>query len=923
LTAAGTPKLTDFGLARRLGDAALTQTGVAIGTPSYMAPEQARGRPDAVGPVVDVYALGAILYEMLTGRAPFKGESAAETLHQVIFQDPVAPSLLNPKVPRDLETICLKCLHKEPKLRYATAAALAEDLERYLRGEAILARPESRASRVVRRIRQRKLLSAALAGCAILALALVAGGVWFAIERADVEAARASAKREADAKQAATEGAAAEDLAEMVQHLKEAHWPEARAALERAKFRLGGRESLELRRQLDQGTRDLELGVRLENASLARHEMRGDEQIIGGELYETAFREGGFGRVFDPVEVVAARIQASNIKSTLLTAMYEWATARIQTNDVANRRVWILQVALKAHPDPTGWRDRALDPAIRANSAALAQMIATAPIANQPVMLLLLLEKELPTDHPDRIPFVKRIQQAHPNSIFVNMSLGYLLYMAHKPAEAVGYYQVAVAIRPGWYLPHQNLAMSLEESGRKEEALEQYRLAIELDPTAFVPRYNRALLLYALRRYDEALMDFKACFQTVNPDLARVYTHAGMVREAKGQPDEALVEYRRAVTVDPKYPDAQKKIRNILLQQGHAADARTAWAKALDASPPEHDAWYGYAELCLFLGEADEYRRARTDLLANFGTTTDPAVAERTARACLLLPATGNDLRQAVALADRAVDIGRVKNSTYLSYYRFVQGLADYRQVRFEPAIAAMRGEASTVLGPAPRLVLAMALHQSGKPAEARKALAAAIASHDWSPAKVRDQDGWIYHVLRREAEGLILPDLPAFLAGKYEPKDNDERLGMVGACQFLGHHRAAARLYTNVFAAEPKLTGDPDTKNHFYAGRAAVQVGCSRGADAAEADDAERAAWRKQGLKWLRVLLTAWVKWLDGDPAARRVTTRQALTRWREDPELACIRDQAELEKLPPNERKDFAAFWADLNALIARTQK
>ncbi len=111
LTHDGTPKISDFGLARRLdGETVLTRTGAAVGTPSYMAPEQARGNPLAVGPATDIYALGAILYEMLTDRPPFLAETAAETIQQVIAQDPTPPSRRNARVPRDLETICLKCL---------------------------------------------------------------------------------------------------------------------------------------------------------------------------------------------------------------------------------------------------------------------------------------------------------------------------------------------------------------------------------------------------------------------------------------------------------------------------------------------------------------------------------------------------------------------------------------------------------------------------------------------------------------------------------------------------------------------------------------------------------------------------------------------------------------------------------------------
>ena len=138
----GAPKITDFGLAKRLeDDSGQTQAGTVLGTPSYMAPEQASGDADKVGPAADVYALGAILYDCLTGRPPFAGTSVMETLDMVRRVEPVPPTQLAGKLPRDIETICLKCLQKEPGKRYATAGELADDLRRFLDGKPILARP--------------------------------------------------------------------------------------------------------------------------------------------------------------------------------------------------------------------------------------------------------------------------------------------------------------------------------------------------------------------------------------------------------------------------------------------------------------------------------------------------------------------------------------------------------------------------------------------------------------------------------------------------------------------------------------------------------------------------------------------------------------------------------------------------------------
>ena len=309
LTADGTPKITDFGLARRLEDASgLTQSGATLGTPSYMAPEQARGGTQAVGTAADVYALGAILYEALTGRPPFRADTAAETMRQVVEQEPPPPSRWNAKVPRDLEVICLKCLHKEPHRRYPSAAALAEDLRRFERGEPITARPTGRWSGRPGGCGAEGSRWRSSALGTLLGVGLVAGGLWL--------------------------------------------WSEHEAGIRRDRDRARREQRLVARAD----------AIRLNRATLAegRFNPAAERRFNNARAdrdYEAAFRDAGFGAIGDDPEAVAARVAASAARQPLVAALDDWAVCAADER----RRAWVLGVARRADPD--AWRDRVRDPA--------------------------------------------------------------------------------------------------------------------------------------------------------------------------------------------------------------------------------------------------------------------------------------------------------------------------------------------------------------------------------------------------------------------------------------------------------------------------------------------------------------------------------------------------------------------------------
>jgi serine/threonine protein kinase/tetratricopeptide (TPR) repeat protein len=605
----GVPKITDFGLAKRLdSDSKQTESGQIMGTPSYMAPEQARGHTKAVGPAADVYALGAILYEMLTGRPPFKGETPMETVRQVVDDEPVPPRRLVPKLARDLETICLKCLAKEPYKRYPSPAALADDLVRHMEGRPIQARPSSAWERSVKWTRRRPVAAMSLALGIAGALGLVGAGLVYndyrsklerqQIQKLDTERTRGTrellqAQRDMDHGDLTSANATLLALRERIREehrLMDLH-DQSTGLLDQVEQRL--EEQSARARQLAQHDefQDKLTEARLHDLQLAALDPSGNRDAV-----QTATRAALAIFAADPqapddawtlVQPLPAALSPQQQKD-LVDDCYDLLLIQSESAPAA-RGLRILDQAARLRPRPSRafhlrraeCLARARDPSGAAEERRLAEQAPPATALDHFLTGRTLYARK---DIAGAIGQFEAALQINPDLFWAQVLMAYakLQTLPAHPAEARTALTGCIQRQPNLVWLYLLRAFAFGQEGNVPSALADYRRALKRnlsDDLRYVLLVNRGGLHVQSGQLESAIADLEAAIR-LKPGPFQAYQHLASVYQQQGQTSKAAAELTRAIahTSDPTSLAGLHRSRALLV------------ANHADLTPEQRDA---------------------------------------------------------------------------------------------------------------------------------------------------------------------------------------------------------------------------------------------------------------------------------------------------------------------------------------------
>jgi serine/threonine-protein kinase len=917
-----------------------TLQGQVLGTPAYMAPEQAEGRLDQLGPATDVYGLGAILYEILTGRPPFSGPETTQLLRQVIHELPARPSSLIAGTPRGLEAVCLKALAKKPAERYDSASALASDIRHYLADEPVSAYRDPLAKRLGRKARRHRTLVAGLAAAALVAvISLTAATVLLS----------AANRRESAARRLAQERG---EEAERQSAKARANFQLAREAVEEYCTKVSDDPRLKekdleaLRKELIQSA------VKFHQKFVDQH---GDDPALRADLGRAYLDLSALVDEADYKQVVQLSAKATAIFKELIAQYPDDGSYPLQlaqslfdlggvyyTHGQAKEARAALERSLQA-----------LDSTRRQHGSSPRLQRLYLTVCNQLGYLLLdklgsqeeaiaVLRRGVALAEEGQVSPATELNDVLAMSKLYN-SLGAVLSDSEKaPREGLVWCQKSVQLlqprltrtdRPARLL--STLGVAYCTTGRSHAQLRQYEVAVQA--------YRKSVEL------QQELIAAHPGVARYQSDLGAYLNNLSLCEFASGQTQEGLASLKRALEVKeqlaqrhPDVPDYQANlVRSLASMAQETTDVEQARAYQRRAETVARElnnrhpgvAQYQRALVHSFVTRAELHQRANEVEQAIAALDEAIVVWEKLVQSTDVAAHRAGLMQVCLQKFDLAIKAGKpdlaadafqkadaLNPRDPLFYYRYGNALMNARRldgavVALQKAIALKPDFAEAYCN------LGHSLVRKGRFVEGLAALQRGDELGTRRPGWKYPSRSWV-----QNAERLIQLDgkLTALLKGSAEPADTRERLSLASFCrQYKQFYAASARFYAAAFAEDPKLAEDRKAPHRYNAACVAALAGCGKGADAGKLDDKERARWRKQAHDWLAADLALWTRSAEKPGPADGEAIRKKLQLWQKDTDLAGVRDPTALARLPAEEQAQWRKLWGEVAAVLGKVRE
>jgi serine/threonine-protein kinase len=885
-----------------------TVPGTAMGTPAYMSPEQAEGRLDLLGPASDVYSLGATLYAVLTGCAPIDGGDAAEVLRKVQRGEFTRPRVVNASIPKPLEAICLKAMALKPADRYATPRALAEDIEHWLADEPVSAYREPWPDWVRRWSRRHRTMVTSVA--AVLVLAVISSvGFAAVVTGKNRELARQTQRAESREKMAI----------DAVKRFRDALVEEPM---------LKSNKALEaLRKRL--------LKEPLAFFRLLREQLQGDQETRPEAL------------------------------ARLAEAVHDYAHVSQEIGDIED--------SLRSHVDSLAILEKlAREQPVKADyqrglatiESCRANMLSTTGHPDQALKLhgkALAIRERLARKNPSITAFESDLAGSH-------YDIGLLQSATGHPDQALESYGKALAIQDRLArenpsvtefqnelaASHNNIAAIESATGHPDQALESYGKALAIQDR--LARENPSVTLF-------------------QADLARWHNNVGILQNATGHPDQALASYGKALAIkerlareNPSVTEFQSElaashnnIGNLQSDTGYPDQALESYGKALGIhgrlareNPSVTAFQSGLATSHNSMGSLQSATGHPDQALESYGEAL--AIRDRLARENPSVTEFQSNLAQS------HYNIGLLQSNTAhpaQGFESYGKALAIFeRLARENPSVTEFSNYLAGTLHRMAMIDLGanrfdQACDKLRRAISWQKKALAANPRHPTyrqflrthltdliSAAKALGNDGEVT-AAQRELDELVANDpakaaldtrMAAVLRGE-PPRDNGERLQLAYRAYEKKLNAESARLFAAALNADPKLANDRQGQHRYNAACAAALAAALGTARAVQQEtsgqaekpltDADRAKFRNQARGWLEAELKTWSQLLESAKGDQRQAIAPTLRHWQEDTDLAGVRDEAALAKLPGDEREAWKSLWAKVDGLLAKARK